>query len=415
MYASPREYQRSQAQVDGKHLIHLGFLLLFPGFFIYQTLLGLGVIRAYLGGYFSVIAFGLFFPLIWYYFVASRKNRRYFFKTDLYFLAFAAYYSLVLVANFGVGSNAPLAQKYVASLVFCVDVYIIFRMMDIGDRLFIMAASAALLLMSVITVYFSIDGFFYLKNLDEASNPESMATYQGFARSYVYTFLIVIATVRSVAGRLPMYGLATATLFLNGARSEFSAVLFIIPIIELYHAKNKLNSAALAFFLAIWIGANFEAIVGMLPENRILQLFDLSHSSSSAAREQLSVDAWNTIVRNPVFGDFGSYADGHYAHNILCAWVDFGLIGFVILAALLVWPAVRLFSNGFFLSAKSCEFVVALSFSCIGILWAVTAKAVPDMSIGAALGAFARYRYLARNGKGGQIAPPGQAHHGSVQ
>lgn len=401
MQATIFQSRRISTTIEGKLLVHLGFLLLFPGFFIYQTLLGLGVIRAYLGGYFSVVAFALMPMLAWYYFVATRKIKNFFFNTDLYFLLFAAYYAMVLITNFAVGTNAALVQKYVGSLVFCVDVYIIFRMMDLSDRFFVAASVSCLLVMSAITIYFSIDGFFYLKNLDEASNPESMATYQGFARSYIYTFLIVVSIVNSVSMRLLLYVLATVALFLNGARSEFSAVLFAIPIIELYHAKNKLYSVTLAFFLAIWIGANFDAILRVLPESRILQLFDMSHSSSNAAREQLSLDAWRTIIQNPVFGDFGSYADGHYAHNILCAWVDFGMIGFAFLAVLLVWPAVRLFSHGFFVSPKSGDFVLAFSFSCIGILWAVTAKAVPDMSIGAALGAFAKYRYQTRRDRAG--------------
>lgn len=401
MQATIFQSRRISTTIEGKLLVHLGFLLLFPGFFIYQTLLGLGVIRAYLGGYFSVVAFALMPMLVRYYFIATRKLKKFFFETDLYFLLFAAYYAMVLITNFAVGTNAALVQKYVGSLVFCVDVYIIFRMMDLSDRFFVVASVSCLLIMSAITIYFSIDGFFYLKNLDEASNPESMATYQGFARSYIYTFLIVVSIANSVSVRLLLYVLATVALFLNGARSEFSAVLFAIPLIELYHAKNKLYSVTLAFFLAIWIRANFDAILRVLPESRILQLFDMSHSSSNAAREQLSLDAWRTIIQNPVFGDFGSYADGHYAHNILCAWVDFGMIGFAFLAVMLVWPAVRLFSHGFFVRRKSGDFVLAFSFSCIGILWAVTAKAVPDMSIGAALGAFAKYRYQTRRDRAG--------------
>lgn len=389
------EFQSDRASISthGTLVAHLAFILLFPGFFFYQTLLGVGMIRAYLGGYFSAIAFLFLLPLAWHYFLACKKNRNYFQKTDFYFFLFAVYYCIVLSANFAAGANASIVQRYAATLIFCIDVYIIFRMIDLSDKTFMVAATGALLLMSAVTFYFSIDGFFYLRSLDEASNPESLATYQGFARSYIFTFLVVVATVKTVGGRLLLYALAISSLFLNGARSEFSAVLFILPIIELYHAKHKLVSVALAFFLSIWLGTNADSLLGMLPETRILQLFDLSHSSSGAAREQLSIDAWRTITNNPIFGDFASYADGHYAHNILCGWVDFGLIGFLYLAALLVFPAVTLFANGYRTHAKSADFIVACSFSCIAILWALTAKAIPDMSIGAALGAFAKYRY----------------------
>lgn len=391
-YQSDRVHLSSQ----GKMTAHLAFILLFPGFFFYQTLLGVGAIRAYLGGYFSAIAFAFLLPLAWHYFIAIKKNRDFFQKTDLYFILFVIYYLFVLSANGAGGANATIVQRYAATLVFCIDVYIIFRMLDLADKTFIVAATSALLLMSAVTAYFSIDGFFYLRSLDEARNPESLATYQGFARSYIFTFLVVVATVKTVGGRCLLYALAITSLFLNGARSEFSAVLFIVPIIELYHARHKLFSVALAFFLSIWLGTNAESLLRMLPETRILQLFDLSHSSSGAAREQLSLDAWHTISNNPVLGDFASYADGHYAHNILCGWVDFGLIGFLFFAAMLLVPAVLLLANGYFVNMRSGDFIVAFSFSCVAILWALTAKAVPDMSIGAALGAFAKYRYTLR-------------------
>jgi hypothetical protein len=264
--------------------------------------------------------------------------------------------------------------------------------------------------MSVITVYFSIDGFFYLQALNEAKNPENLATYQGFARSYIYTYLIIISLAKSVGIRFLLYGLATASLFLNGARSEFSAVLFSIPIIELYYTKRKLFSIIPFILLLILFGANMQSVVGMLPDNRTVQLFDLSHSSSAVARQHLAANAWRTITENPIFGDFASYPDGHYAHNILCAWVDFGLPGFVFFAALLLWPAFRLFGDGYFLKAKSCDFVLPCAFICITILWALTAKNVPDMSVGAALGAYAKYRYGKRldHGPSPHVSPTAQ-------
>lgn len=397
MHAIDLHPARPFASMNGKFTIHMTFLLLFPGFFFYQALLGLGVIGAVLGGYFTLVALILTSPLIFFYFIAVKRNKNYFLKLDFYFVVFAIYYFIVLAANFAAGADEMILQRYVASMIFCLDTYIIFRMIDLNDRKFIALAALSLALMSAITVYFSIDGFFYLQALNEAKSPENLATYQGFARSYIYTFLIVISVVKSIGARFLLYGLAASSLFLNGARSEFSAVLFLVPIIELYYTRHKLYSIILVFFLLIWFGANVDSIVGMLPDNRILQLFDLSHSSSGGARQHLSREAWRTITENPIFGDFASYADGHYAHNILCAWVDFGLVGLVFFATLLIWPAFRLFADGYFLRAKSCDFVLACAFICITILWALTAKSVPDMSVGASLGAFAKYRYGKRH------------------
>jgi hypothetical protein len=387
---------RSSEAVKGKFAVHAAFLLLFPGFFFYQTLLGLGAIGAVLGGYFSIVAVPMTVPLVWFFIDAAKRNDNYLVKLDFYFFLFILYYSIVIAANFAGGADRAIVQRYALSMTFCLNIYIIFRMMDLNDRAFVAAVAFSLIAMSAITIYFSIGGFFYLRNLDEATNPDSLASYQGFARSYIYTFLILISVVRFIGFRLLLYGLAIVSLFLNGARSEFSGVLFLIPIIELHHARHKLYSIGVVFLLLIWFAANAEVIVNMLPDNRILQLFDVSHSSSGVAREQLSSDAWHTITENPIFGDFGSYADGYYAHNILCAWVDFGVFGLVLLAALLVWPAVRLFADGYFLRKQSGDFVLSCSFVCLAILWVLTAKSVPDMSVGAALGAYAKYQYERR-------------------
>ncbi|MEJ7808155.1 MAG: hypothetical protein WKG03_19810 [Telluria sp.] len=393
--ANPRA--RRPARVTyAQRLVQLSFLLLFPGFFFYQTLLGLGLIRAYLGGFFSVVALVLAFPLLFFYFVAVKRHRNFVTKFDLVHVLFLVYMLLVVAINFAAGANGMIAQRYVQSVIFFVEMYIIFRLIDFNDKIFVVLATASLLAMSAITLHYSIDGFFYLQALNDAKDPASLATYQGFARSYIYTFLIVISVTRLVSARLVLYALAITTLFLNGARTEFSAVLVLIPILEFYHTRHKLYLTLPVVFLGIQFGANAGVIAKLLPDNRILQLLDLSHSSSAVARDHLTGNAWRTITQNPVFGDFASYSDGHYAHNILAAWVDFGLIGFLAFAAILGCAAFRLLTDGFFLKARSNEFVLACSFVCVTILWALAAKSVPDMSVGAALGAFAKYRYTRR-------------------
>lgn len=388
---------RKLAPMNGELIIHIAFFLLFPGFFFYQTLLGLGLISAVLGGYFTLVALALTPPLLFFCRVAAKTNKIYVSPLDWFCILFIIYFCLTLAINAAGGANTMIVQRHLQSILFCVDIYIIFRLSNFANKKLIGVLAVSLLSMSAITIYLSIDGFFYLQALGQSKNPENLATYQGFARSYIYTYLIVVSQTRSVGARFVLYGLATSTLFLNGARSEFFAVLFSIPLIELYYTRHKLAAAIPIFLVLVFLVMNVEAVVGMLPENRILQLLDLSSSSSAMARQHLSSDAWRTITENPIFGDFASYPDGHYAHNVLGAWVDFGLVGFIFFSALLIWPAFQLIANGFFYKEKTREFPIAFSFTCITILWALTAKNVPDMSVGAALGAFAKYRYGKKN------------------
>lgn len=391
---------RRTGRITPKFVAHVSFLLLFPGFFFYQTLLGIGAIGAYLGGYFTLVALLLLLPLTYAFLYAVKSNRNFVTNVDLCLVYLAAYYLLVLAVNFAAGKDSMIVERYVQALIFCFETYVIFRLLDLHDKNFVRLVVLSLVIMSIITFYFSVGGFFFLHALGEAKDPKSLATYQGFARSYIYTYLILASTIRYILVRYVLYAVVTSALFLNGARSEFSALLFLIPVNELYYAKHRLYAIFTLVLLSLFLIGGVDSIVAMLPENRILQLLDLSHSSSANTRQRFAADAMRTISENPVFGDFASYPDGHYAHNMITMWVDFGFVGFFFFGVLLVWHAFWLFFNGFFSRIKSSDFVLAWSFICVTILWSLTAKSMPDMCVGAAVGAFARYRYMKKYSKG---------------
>lgn len=372
--------------------IHLAFLLLFPGFFFYQTLLGLGTISAFLGGYFSIISLVIILPLIFFYSIEIKQGRNYFSKTDLYFIIFLAYFFFVIAINFSSGANSTIVKTHLLSIIYLINIFIIFKIIDLNDKILKIISIASLMIMSAIIFYFSANGSFNLTLLGESKNQESLATYQGFARSYLLTFVVTISFIRSITKRILIYCIAIPALFLNSARSEFAAMLFLIPIIEIYYSKNKLNIALAIFIILAIIGINFEQILEILPSNRTLELIDLSQSSSANLRHYRTLQAIQTINENPILGDYASYEAGTYSHNILSAWVDLGLLGFIYLLAILTFPALRLFFNGFFLRTKSGEFILAFSLICIALLLVFTSKTFDEMVIGAALGAYAKYK-----------------------
>lgn len=404
MHVSNIASGRRTGSISPTFIAHAAFLLLFPGFFLYQTLLGIGAISAYLGGYFTLMALVLFLPLLYAFVLSAKANRNYVSRVDVCLAFLFAYYAFVLMVNFFAGKERIIVERYIQALIFCFETYVIFRLIDLDDGAFRKIVLVCLLVMSAITYYFSVGGFFFLQALGEAKDPNSLATYQGFARSYIYTYLIVIATLRFVVLRYVLYVVVTSALFLNGARSEFSAVLFLIPVNELYFARHRLYALFTLVLASVILIGGVDFIVANLPENRILQLLDLSHSSSANMRDRFAQDALRTVYENPIFGDFASYPDGHYAHNVITTWVDFGLFGFVFFSALLVWHGVWLLMNGFFRAKKDVDFVLAWSFVSVTILWAITAKTMPDMCVGAALGAFARFRYKKRSPPGAPLA-----------
>jgi hypothetical protein len=394
MHASTLPNQKFSGLNKGKiTTVNLAFLLLFPGFFFYQALIGLGVMRAFLGGYFSAVAIVFTLPLAFLYLKNSkRKNGYYFPEIDFYFFIFLAYFFFTIAINYIFGANKSIVQNHVLSIIYLFTVFVIFKIADFSERQLHLMAMLSLVIMTLIIYFYSVDGAFYLRTLGESKDLESLSTYQGFARSYLFTFMVIIPFIRILAVRALIYAVAASALYLNGARTEFIAMLLIIPVIEIYYARHKLLVTLICILIAGEIFLNVQDVSHHLPDNRILELLEVSQSSSALLRQALTAQALHTIYSHPLVGDYGSYAPGLYAHNILSAWVDLGLSGFLYLVVIIGWPLSRLVTNGFFLKKKSAEFLLACSLLLVTFFLLATSHYFNDMFIGAALGAYANYK-----------------------
>jgi hypothetical protein len=380
-------------------LLNAAFFLLFPGFFYYHTLLGTGTTGAFLGGYFSPMALLVTLPLAAVYYRRMRTDAGRLSAIDLHYGMFNAYFLTVIVVNAASGANRTIVSNHVLGMLFMVLTFVMFSFIDFSHRQFRFMAIGSLLGMSAIVFGFSINGVFYLGGLGMAKDADSLATYQGFARSYLMTFLPVVAHTRSTLLRLVLYAVGAATLFLNTARSEFAALLFAIPIIEFYFSRHKLVFLGVAVTIGVLVGSHLDQIVASLPDNRILELLDLSHSTSANKRHHLTLYARHTIASHPLMGDYASYAPGYYSHNVLSAWVDLGLFGFVYLLAITAVPAIPMFLKEFFAGRRRPEFILGFALACVTVLLLISSHYFTDMLIGATLGAYAQYRYERKHGK----------------
>jgi hypothetical protein len=376
----------------------LAFLALFPGFFFYHTLLGLGLTGAFLGGYFAPVSLLVAPALCFFYAYQVRRRSAHLGLPDVCFFFYMAYFLVVVAIQAAAGANPVIVGNHLLGILFIVNMFFIFRLTDFGRADVRLAGLLSLLAMSAIIFAYSVDGAFYLAPQGTALNPESLATYQGFSRSYLVGFITFIAFCRSLPLRLLLYCVAAPALFFNTARSEFAAMLFLIPIIEIYYARRKMVLAAVLAMLFLVIYPNLETLLSLLPNNRILELLDLSQSTSANKRHHLSMYAWNTIVQFPLFGDYASYSPGFYSHNVLSAWVDTGLFGFLFVLALLILPTLHMFIAGYLLPKKSAIFLLALCFSCVTLLLLVNSHYFTDMFIGASLGAYSKYRFGRKHG-----------------
>lgn len=371
----------------------LGFMALFPGFFFYHFLLGMGLIRAFLGGYFTPVSLLIALPLVILYIRQIRSDFRRLLPCELYYGLFFVFFAAIVAANAANGANLVIVIAHLEGMLFMTNVFILFKMIDFTAQQFRYPAILCLIGMSAIIISFSAEGMFRMDALGLSKDPAALSTYQGLARSYLVTLLCVVNYTRSLTLRVVIYSVGAASLFLNTARSEFVAMLFVIPIIELYFTKKKVLFILILASLAGLVVMNADLIEAQLPNNRILELLDLSHSNSAILRHQMMAQAAQTVSAHPILGDYASYENGHYAHNIFSAWVDLGIIGFIYLAALMILPTASMIITGYFRTRDRGDFILAFATACATMLLLIKSHYFTDMLIGASIGAYSKYRY----------------------
>jgi hypothetical protein len=389
----------ARAQRLEQTILGAAFFLLFPGFFYYHTVLGIGAMGAVLGGFFAPVSVVFVLPLAFIYLARLKRDPRHLSLVDLHFWLFLVYFVTVIALNAAVGANRMIVVNHILGILFLVNIFVIFCFLDFRERRFRVVGLLSLAAMTAIAIGFSTNGVFYLGALGIAKDADSLATYQGFSRSYLITWLAVAAYTRSLPLRLLLHVSGAVTLFVNTARSEFVALLFVVPVIEFYYSRHKLYFILAGIGAAALFNLYFDQLLAALPENRILELLDLSQSTSANKRHHLTVHALQTISAHPLVGDYASYEPGYYSHNILSAWVDLGLFGLIYLSALMVVPVVPMFIREFFASRRCGDFMLGFALACVTILLLLTSHYFTDMLIGASLGAYSKYMYERKYGK----------------
>lgn len=357
----------------------MGILLIYPGFFFYHFGVAVGVIPSFLGGYYGVVT-GLLFPVLILFFVygASRKyiqiNRMdaVFFLLCLYCLLWSCVYKI-----FGNGyqGDRDLFVQSISGVLIWITNYILFRRVGIQRRgLFLLLLSG--LGMLVIAWANQGGGVFVARRLADSSMQDVVASYQGFSRSVVVILFILMAWITR-RWLMPVYYLGLALLFLLSARSEFGGFLvagFAILIARLGATRFLLlaSPALVAGFVVLW-----DVAYGFSESSRIFRLMDWQADTSLAGRLEMSGRAWRAILDHPFIGDYGSYliggGIGDYAHNMLSAWVGFGLAGFVGFSYLLL-DSIRASIVAVRVNARDGEANLGFALASFSVILALTAK-----------------------------------------
>jgi O-antigen ligase len=154
----------------------------------------------------------------------------------------------------------------------------------------------------------------------------------------------------------------------------------------------------ITFFISIGLAAYIYGS-DMLNESRMFQLLDIRSSDSAEARLQLFYNGLNIIIDNPIFGGYGEYVQfsgvGSYPHNIISAWVNLGIVGFIgyISMFIAMWFVVIKRRNTLI---NNVEFHVFLFFLIYVSITLLISKEYSDMFIGFLIGFYSRYRQASR-------------------
>jgi hypothetical protein len=327
-----------------KPLAAVGFLVLFPGFFFYHTLNGLGVMPAFLGGFFRPMALLFISVLCGLALITRGPAIGRLGPAGVLFIIILTWITFTAVWHYLVGTqvgNLEMLDWSISGVFLNVACYLIARHLPLRWPAFQVAVAVALGLMIGLVFLLAKDGMFYLR-AEGLADEEGVASYQGFARSLAVTGIVAVAFTRRAIYRVAIGVITVAALYINGARSEF--VCLIVALLALWSIHGLVERGRLIPLFAMLVVVSLlpflslDAVQNALPENRMLQLFDLAGSSSAISRAELSQAGWEEVGRNPLLGNYAFYYDaggvGSYPHSLLAAWINLGFIGFALYCAL---------------------------------------------------------------------------------
>lgn len=219
---------------------------------------------------------------------------------------------------------------------------------DFDSRLHRIGAIASMFAATLLVLLFTQEGT-VTSGAVKAFDPNATSiAYQMIGRVVVLCGIFAVISARNIALSAILVAMGVAALYQNGARTEFllfflatSSMIFLSTFKKVVTFYAMLGATAVVI---IFLVTNSDAILDMLPQSRVLEVFRLDQSTSWDARAIAYQYAKDTIASAPILGDYGSdfdrFGPGLYAHNIASAWVELGLFGFVITLILLIRPLI---------------------------------------------------------------------------
>lgn len=319
-------------------LASFSFLLLFVGFALYHTLVINFIIPAFLGGFFAqaaTLSFLLLIPFSFRFLCQTLKIS--FALSFAQIAAFSLATITTIVFIYYDGLRGPAVVQSFQLLFSWMTLMLVgyFCIQAPKEKLLkILLVFSALYFIYVL--YFMISKGQVMLSFGSTEDFEKgeVAGYQSIARSFSIIAFFCTAFIKNrIVSIFSSIGFAVI-LFAIGARSEFYAFLAaILAYHGLLSLKFKSSFIAIVLILVSAFGMGvyfFEEI----SQSRQFQVFNLDSSSSWNEREEFKQKAIQEIMQNPFLGNFGGHvrdgATGTYAHNIMAAYTNYGLVFFLL-------------------------------------------------------------------------------------
>lgn len=256
-----------------------------------------------------------------------------------------------------------------------------------------------------------------------------VASYHWFSQSYVVTAIALLALHSNERVKLFVLAMSLPVVFVLSSRGELLGYLFVGAAWGIYALRardfwaiGRASAATLAscLLIAAW-GQTMPQIapervvaeIGSVPErvtklrsahvdsveeqaseapdddmggNRQVELlYDPAEAPSTQIRLWLFEEGWKDIERSPILGDYAGHMKidnyfGHYIHNALSAWHNYGIAAFLLYVSLTVvalWAAARrygvdaMWQLTFFMSLYTLVLIIAAK----PIYWSMPALA----------------------------------------
>lgn len=387
-------------KLDRLTLSHVAFFAFFPGYSLYQSLIVYGYLPPLFGGFSTFVSL-CFAPFLL--FMVFRNFSSGVFRlnySDLTFLLFwILFLTTALIGYLTLFDQAtPIAHFSVLIQFF--TFYCCLRLMPQSSSKTTTVFGVSFFVVCAVMLTSSgaedVERIAASARLDEVY----FRDYQGYALSGIVSGILFAARLNRPLLRFLVYLSLIFSLYMNGARSELIASLPAVLLIEYLIERRVTLALGGVVFASLAGGLVLLASIGSDPSNRTLALLqDYQSDVSYNERLYASDIAKNTIDTSPIMGDYASYPEGLYAHNMLSAWVDLGFFGFGVYFAIIIAPAFFLLRNHRLL--ESHDIAALAAFTLVMVLLVLFAKGFTYKLLPVLIGLHASVVAVAQSRKAG--------------